>query len=91
MSNGSNIIDLCEAPCYGIADSSNNAIVGPKKAILELNEIIKAKHIPWFGRYYVECDTVMKLPKINFVLGGRTFTLNGKQYTQKVFLKINML
>lgn len=77
-------VNLCSANCTGIADSSNNAIVGPKDAILGLNAMIQARKIPFFGRFYVDCDTVMKLPKITFVLQGQPFTLNGKQYTQKV-------
>lgn len=85
MYNKTNVINLCKnPPCSGIADSSNNAIIGPKDAILELNEAIEAKRIPLIGRYYVNCDTVMKLPKISFILSGKSFTLNGKQYTQKV-------
>lgn len=32
----------------------------------------------------MECDKVMNLPKITFVLRGQPFTLNGKHYTQKV-------
>lgn len=84
--NGSGaVIELCSSkPCSGIADSSNNAIIGPKEDILRLNDILEAKMIPLLGRFYVDCDTVMKLPKINFVLAGQSFTLNGKQYTQKV-------
>lgn len=82
--SGTDIIALCTSNCTGIADSSNNAIVGPKETVLKINSIIQAKSIPFFGRFYVDCDTVMKLPKITFMLRGTPFTLNGKQYTQKV-------
>lgn len=82
-----NKTEYCKNGCTAIADSSDNAIIGPKEAIKGLNVILKAKRLPVIGRYVVNCDTVMKLPKISFILGGKSFTLNGKQYIQKVFLR----
>ncbi|TGZ54801.1 Lysosomal aspartic protease [Temnothorax longispinosus] len=34
-------------------------------------------------RLKVNCDQISKLPDINFVLGGKTFRLNGEDYISK--------
>ncbi|CAH1163535.1 unnamed protein product [Phaedon cochleariae] len=75
-------LTLCPNGCKAISDTSSNQIIGPVEDINKINDLLNAKKI--FGRWTVECDTIMKLPKIDFVLGGQNFRLEGPQYTTKM-------
>lgn len=50
--NKNNVTTLVKG-VTGIADTSNNLIIGPREQIEALNKIIKAKKIPIFGRFFV--------------------------------------
>ncbi|KAG5888198.1 hypothetical protein JTB14_036210 [Gonioctena quinquepunctata] len=75
-------VTLCPSGCKAIADSSSNAIEGPKDDIEKIHDMIDAQLIN--GNWTVNCDTVNKLPKIDFVLGGQYFRLAGPQYIIKI-------
>ena len=40
-------------------------------------------------QYIIDCSKIDSLPPIDFVLGGKTFTLTGKEYVLKVCLFFN--
>ncbi|XP_018563231.1 aspartic proteinase A2-like [Anoplophora glabripennis] len=74
---------LCPNGCKVIADTSTNTIVGPQADIDKIHDDIKAKNI-FLNRYSVDCETVNKLPKIDFILGGQPFRLEGSEYIIKM-------
>lgn len=76
-------ITLCNNTCKAIIDTSANTIIGPDEDVDQIHNAIGA-HEFYLGRYVVNCDTVNKLPKIDFVLGGKNFTLKGPEYTVKM-------
>ncbi|GLV43473.1 cathepsin D [Carabus blaptoides fortunei] len=77
---------FCETGCQAIADTSSNAIYGPSFEVKKLNKLLKARYL-MFGRYRVNCETVNKLPVITFVIGGKEFSLKGRDYVQKLSYK----
>ncbi|KAF5292331.1 hypothetical protein FQA39_LY03365 [Lamprigera yunnana] len=81
--DNNNTYKFCTSGCNAIPDTSTNLITGPSTDIKQINKLIKASKTA-FGRYRVNCDTVNKLPIIDFVLLGKNFTLKGPQYTQKL-------
>ncbi|KAJ8963214.1 hypothetical protein NQ318_018680 [Aromia moschata] len=74
---------LCPTGCKAISDTSSNDIIGPVDDVAKIHDAIKAKHF-FLGKYTVNCETVNKLPKIDFVLGGQYFQLEGPQYIVKM-------
>ncbi|KAJ3649035.1 hypothetical protein Zmor_020797 [Zophobas morio] len=79
---GENVV-VCQNGCKAIADTSSNTIVGPQEDIFQIHDKIKAEEF-FMHRYTVNCDTINKLPKIDFILGGKNFTLVGEDYTVKM-------
>ncbi|XP_060532858.1 lysosomal aspartic protease-like [Cylas formicarius] len=76
-------VKLCDNGCTGITDTSSNKILGPKEEVDEIHRVLKAR--PFFlNRWRVDCDTVNKLPKLFFTLGGEDFDLKGTDYTTKM-------
>ncbi|KAJ9585811.1 hypothetical protein L9F63_002402, partial [Diploptera punctata] len=83
-------VSFCSGGCEAIVDSGTTQISGPPEEIKKLNELLEASG-PHFGRYKVPCNLVNKLPEINFVLGGKNFTLKGRDYVQQMtFLDVTM-
>ncbi|EFA06989.2 Lysosomal aspartic protease-like Protein [Tribolium castaneum] len=82
VSKDNNVV-VCEKGCKAIVDTSSNAIVGPQADIAQIHDAINANEF-FLHRYTVNCDTVNKLPKIDFMLGGTNFTLSGEDYTVKM-------
>ncbi|CAH0552174.1 unnamed protein product [Brassicogethes aeneus] len=75
---------FCNNTCKAIVDTSSNAIVGPKKDIEKINDILKAKAFFNSNRYTVDCNTIKVLPRIAIVLGGQNFNLSGPDYITKM-------
>lgn len=69
--------------CETILDTATSTISGPIEDIKVINELIDASS-SYFGRYKVPCNTVHKLPEINFILGEKNFTLKGREYVQQM-------
>ena len=45
---------------------------------------IKIIYFYFLFQYTIDCDKIPDLPPVDFQLGGKTFTLTGAQYVDKV-------
>jgi len=60
-----------------VVDSGTSLITGPKNAITAIaNSVGAAANL--LGQYTISCDRVASLPDLEFVVGGRTFAVPGK-------------
>jgi len=75
--------EFCKGGCNAIADSGTSLCAGPTEEIKKLNTFIGAT--PFLnGEYLIDCNKIPDLPQIDFVLGGKSFSLQGAEYTLKV-------
>jgi len=69
---------LCENGCNALMDTGTSFIMGPTEDIEYIFYVLNAtKRGP---NYEVDCEDVPNLPRFDFILGGRTFSLHGSDY-----------
>ncbi|XP_020716105.1 lysosomal aspartic protease-like [Ceratitis capitata] len=66
-----------------IADTGTSLIAVPYYIYQDLQYAIGAEP-DYYGQYFIDCSQVSSLPTVSFVLSGRTFTLEGKDYIVEV-------
>jgi len=62
----------------GVVDSGTSLITGPKAAIQAIASSVGATS-NLLGQYTIDCGRVSALPDLEFVIGGKTFAVPGKE------------
>jgi len=69
--------------CTGVLDSGTSLIAGPSSVIDDLNRKLGAIVENGEG-IFTSCDVIAKLPNVQFVINGYTYTLTPSDYVLKV-------
>jgi len=81
---GGTSMGFCSSgPCNTICDSGTSLIVGPKDNMDKLNKKLGAVVINGEG-IFEDCSVISKLPNIQIVINGNTFTLTPQDYVLQI-------
>jgi cathepsin D len=81
---GGTSMGFCKkGPCKAICDSGTSLIVGPTLLIDELNKKLGAIVVNGEG-IFEDCSVISKLPDIQIVINGNTFTLTPQDYVLQI-------
>ncbi|CAH0559169.1 unnamed protein product [Brassicogethes aeneus] len=83
MSIDGQSLSVCNGGCQVIADTGTSLITGPYRDIGQINDAIGAE-LTFSGEAFVDCASIPDLPNINWVINGKNFTLEGKDYIVKI-------